>query len=108
MERLKDDLLKKSKIIDSSPPINNLNSTNTRIQKIYKFALNPRGGQIEDTQLAQHIKTIFIKTLSFLKRKEQNSRALKQLFMVPRVLLVFVLRRCNIQIDYIVTNGVTQ
>ena len=45
-ERLKNSIIKKSKLVTSKPAI--LNSKNAEIEKIYRLALNNRGGQFED------------------------------------------------------------
>ena len=50
-ERLKNSIIKKSKLVRSKTPISN--SKKAKIQKIYRFALNNRGGQFEEFE-AQH------------------------------------------------------
>lgn len=46
MERLKNDLMKKSRLIEPSKSPDNLSSKKSKIQNIYRFALNNRGGTI--------------------------------------------------------------
>lgn len=79
MERLKNSIIKKSKLVikpDSHIP----NSKEMRIKKIYKFALRNRGGQFENFQvdhefsnevfkLAQEIKGLIERLTSFLKQR---------------------------------------
>ena len=118
MKRLKDDIIKKSRVIDTSSFRNYSNYTDKRIKKIYNFALKPRGGQIEDiklaqqfaqeSKLAQQIKKMIHRTVIFLMTKENNARVFKRLFTVARLALQFVLIRCNIQIQYLVIDGITQ
>ena len=77
MERLKNSIIKKSKlVIKSDKPI--FNSKETRIKKIYKVALENRGGQFEEFQadlsnegfkLAQEIKGLVERLAHFLKER---------------------------------------
>ena len=80
MERLKNSIIEKSElVIKSDRPI--FNSKDKRIQKIYKVALNHRGGEFENFQedhefsnevfkLAQEIEGLVERLARFLKERE--------------------------------------
>ena len=80
MKRLKNSIINESElVIKSERPTPN--SRKIRIKKIYKFALDNRGGQFEDFQinhefsneifkLAQEIKRLVERLASFLKDRE--------------------------------------
>ena len=121
MERLKHDLIRKSTVIENEniKPIN----YSKRIKKIYDVAILSRGGQIKNEDLieamrlssqfsrefilAQKIKQIIIKTIVFLKTKEENAKKLRLIFLALRLGIQFVLVRCKIQIDYIPMVGIS-
>lgn len=116
MKRLKDSLIKQSRLIDQPQfqSRNSRSSRNKKIQKIYKFALNPRGGQIEDInlaaefskefKLAQKIKQIIERTIIFIKTKENNTKLTKFIFIALRSGIEFVLIQCNINLQCIITD----
>ena len=80
MKRLKNSIINESElVIKSERPTPN--SRKIRIKKIYKFALDNRGGQFEDFQinhefsneifkLAQEIKRLVERLARFLKERE--------------------------------------
>jgi hypothetical protein len=113
MDRLKADLIKKSKKTKYGTKGT---SYSNKIKNIYKIALNQRGGQISDllTQgqlesgfaIAQRIRDIILKTLIFLKSREENADKLRLIFLAARLGLKLILVRCNINIDYLVNDGV--
>ena len=117
MDKLKADLIKKSRKTKYAPKGM---SSSTKINNIYRFALNPRGGQISDilTQgqlesdflaeftIAQRIRDMVIKSLIYLKTREENADKLRLIFLAARLGLNLVLVRCNINIDYLVEDGV--
>ena len=113
MERLKKSIIKKSKsIIKSDRPIPN--SKEKRIKKIYKLALENRGGQFEDFQiesefenevfnLAQEIKGLVERLAGFLKERELKGVA-RIFFKNGRLLLELILYKCKIDISYSLLN----
>ena len=113
MERLKKSIIKKSKsIIKSDRPIPN--SKEKRIKKIYKLALENRGGQFEDFQiesefenevfnLAQEIKGLVQRLAGFLKERELKGVA-RIFFKNGRLLLELILYKCKIDISYSLLN----
>ena len=113
MERLKNSIIKKSKlVIKSDRPI--FNSKETRIKKIYQVALQNRGGQFENLQadhefsnevfkLAQEIKGLVERLARFLKERELKGVA-KILFKNGRLLLELLLYKCRIDITYSLLN----
>ena len=117
MAKLKADLMRKSRKTKYAPKNT---SYSTKIKKIYRFALNPRGGQMSDilTQgqlesgfsreftIAQRIQDMIIKTLIYLKTREENADKLRLIFLAARLGLNLILVRCNINIDYLVADGV--
>jgi hypothetical protein len=117
MERLKNSIIKKSKLISkSSRPI--LNSKDTRIQKIYQVALGNRGGQFEEFQaddkfsdevfkLAQEIQGFVQRLARFLKERELKGIA-KIFFKAGRLMLELILYKCRIDITYsLLTQGLS-
>lgn len=118
-ERLKNSIIKKSKLViksNSNKPI--FNSKETRIKKIYKFALDNRGGQFENFQadyefsnevfkLAQEIKGLVERLAAFLKERELKGVA-RFFFKNGRLVLELILYKCRIDITYsLLTQGVT-
>jgi hypothetical protein len=117
MERLKNSIIKKSKlVIKSDRPVSN--SKEIRIKKIYKFALENRGGQFENFQadhefsnevfkLAQEIKGLVERLASFLKERELKGVA-RILFKNGRLVLELILYKCRIDITYsLLTEGLS-
>ena len=107
-ERLKNSIIKKSKLVRSKTSI--LNSKKGRIRKIYKFALNNRGGQFEEFEaqnelsnevfnLAQEIKKIVERLARFLKERELKG-LLKIFFKSGRLILELILYKCSVNINY--------
>ena len=116
IQKLKADLIKKSKLIDSSQNISYSKNTK-KIKRIYKFALDQRGGgEIEDIELVNQFNrkfriSIFIqnmvqRTLGFLMTKEKNAKFLKLFFMAARLGIEYILIKCNIRIQYIGPNEI--
>jgi len=115
-ERLKNSIIKESKLVKSKTPI--LNSKQAKIKRIYKFALNNRGGQFEEFEaqhkfsnesfkLAQGIKGIVERLASFLKERELKG-ILKIFFKSGRLILELYLSKCNININYwLLTEGLS-
>ena len=114
MERLKNSIIKKSKLVrqcDRSISISN--SKKRKIKKIYKFALQTRGGQLEQFQadhdkfsneafkLAQKIKGLVERLARFLKERELKGIA-RIFFKNGRLLLELILYKCKIDITYAV------
>ena len=115
MERLKNSIIKKS-VIKSDRPTPN--SKEIRLKKIYKFALENRGGQFENFQadhefsnevlkLAQEIKGLVERLASFLKERELKGVA-RIFFKNGRLLLELILYKCRIDITYsLLTEGLS-
>lgn len=113
MERLRNSIIKKSKLVrQSSRPI--FNSKKMRIEKIYKVALENRGGQFGNFQadpefsnevfkLAQEIKGFVERLARFLKERELKGLA-RIFFKNGRLLLKLVLWTCRIDITYSLVN----
>jgi len=111
MERLKNSIIKKSKLVRQSDRSIS-NSKKIRIQKIYRFALGNRGGQFEEFQadlefsneafkLAQSIKGVVEKLARFLKQRELKGIA-KIFFKNGRLILELILHKCRVDITYAV------
>jgi hypothetical protein len=117
MDRLKADLIKKSRKIEHA---SKSTSYSNKIKKIYRVALSPRGGEINDFliqgalesefsaefTISQRIRDMILKTLIYLKTREENADKLRLIFLVARLGLNLILVRCNINIDYLVDDGV--
>jgi hypothetical protein len=116
MERLKDSIIKKSKIVIQSDKSDKLiyNSKKMRTKKIYKFALESRGGQFENVQtdhefsnevfkLAEKIKGLVERLALFLKERELKGVA-RIFFKNGRLLLELVLYKCKIDLTYSLLN----
>lgn len=117
MERLKNSIIKKSKLVrQSDRPI--FNSKETRIKNIYKVTLENRGGQFENFQadhefsnevfnLAQKIKGLAERLARFLKERELKGVA-RIFFKNGRLLLELILYKCRIDITYsLLTEGLS-
>lgn len=117
MQRLKNSIIKKSKSV-IKPARPTANSKKIRIKKIYKFALENRGGQFENFQadhefsneifkLTQEIKGLVERLASFLKERELKGVA-KIFFKNGRLLLELILYKCRIDITYLLlTEGLS-
>lgn len=117
MERLKNSIIKKSKLVIKSERTI-FNSKKTRIKKICKVALENRGGQFENFQadhefsneafkLAQEIKGLVQRLASFLKERELKGIA-RIFFKNGRLILELILYKCKIDITYsLLTEGLS-
>lgn len=122
MERLKNSIIKKSKIVIKSDR-SILNSSQTKVKKIYRVALGTYGGQFEEfpidynnpdheffneiLKLAQDIKGFVEKLAVFLKERELKSVA-RIFFKNGRLLLELILYKCRIDITYsVLTEGLS-
>ncbi len=114
MERLKNSIIKKSKLVRQSDRSIS-NSKKIKIKKIYKFALGNRGGQFENFQaddefvfrLAQEIKGLVERLASFLKERELKGVA-RIFFKNGRLILELILYKCRIDITYsLLTEGLS-
>lgn len=115
MERLKNSILKKSELaIQSNRPNLSSRSKAARIQKIYKFALENRGGEFDkfpenhefsnqEFQIAEQIKRFVERLAHFLKQRELKGIA-KIFFKNGRLILELILYTCRIDITYLLLN----
>ena len=73
MQRLRQDLISKSGLIEFSKPRKPLNSKTAKTQRIYKFARDTRGGSDQKIpfELAKKIEGFFIKLAYFLRKNER-------------------------------------
>jgi hypothetical protein len=112
MERLKNSIITKSGKIRLKTPV--LSPKEAKIKRIYRFALNNRGGQFEDLlrghefsneafNLAQNIKGLVERLAVFLKRKELKGIA-KIFFKGGKLILELILYKCNVGISYAIIN----
>ena len=119
MERLKNSIIKKSNIKKSKLVIKSdksvSNSKETRIKKIFRVALETRGGQFEnfqfqedpEFQLAQEIKGLIERLARFLKERELKGVA-RIFFKNGRLILDLILYKCRIDITYaLLTTGLS-
>jgi hypothetical protein len=123
MARLKNAIIKESRVIKPSKPtkatkptkVTNFYSKESKIKRIYRFFISTRGGQvdIEDQQyqhqqyqLAEKIQDVIIKLAVFLKERELRARLLKIILTQGRLLLQLVLYRCKINLQYLVVGEV--
>jgi len=116
MERLKKSIINKSGLIASKTPI--LESKKSKIKRIYKFALENRGGQFEEfkadhefsnegMKMAQQIQQMVERLAVFLKRRELKG-ILKIFFRHGRLILELLLYKCNINMSYaVLTEGLS-
>jgi hypothetical protein len=118
MERLKNSIIKKSKVLSNRPILNSqkasLNSRTARIRRIYKMMFNTHGGQLENFQvdpqfsneifqLEQEIQGFVERLASFLKEREL--RGVARIFVRNgRLLLELILHNCRINITYSLIN----
>lgn len=112
MERLKKSIINKSGLGFSKRPI--LKSNKSKIQMIYKFALDNRGGQLEELtvdyefsnqamKIAQQIQLFVERLAHFLKKRELRS-LFKFFFGKGRLILELLLFKCNINMSYVILN----
>ena len=120
MKRLKKSVIKESELLSKQdkPISNSKRSKQERIKKIYKFALEDRGGQFKDFQqdlefsdegfkLAHEIKKVVERLACFLKERELKGVA-KIFFKNGRSLLELILYKCKIDITYaLLTEGLS-
>ena len=108
MERLKKSIINKSGLLAPKPPI--LESKDSKIKRIYKFAVEKRGGQLEDFKadhefsnkvwkMAQQIEQMVTRLAAFRKRRELKG-LLKIFFSHGRLILELILYKCRINISY--------
>jgi hypothetical protein len=75
MAGLKNDIIKKSRLIDSKETrpksLNNFNFKESKTQKIFRFALDTRGRR--NYEYADQIKNLVIQLAIFLKKKELSA-----------------------------------
>jgi hypothetical protein len=117
MERLKNSIIKKSKLVMKSDK-QIFNSKETRIKNIYKVVLENRGGQFEKFQadhefsnevfqIAQNIRGLVERLARFLKERELKGIA-RIFFKNGRLVLELLLCKCNIDITYsLLTEGLS-
>ena len=109
MERLKNSIIKKSTLVRQSHRSIS-NSKKIKIKKIYRVALENRGGQFEEFQadhefsnevfkLAHEIKGLVERLARFLKERELKGVA-RIFFKNGRLLLELILHKCKIDITY--------
>ena len=115
MERLKKSIINKSRLLAPKTPI--LESKESKIKRIYRVALDKRGGQLEQFevdytfsnklfQIAQKIEQMDMRLTAFLKQRKLK-RVLKFFFSRGRVILELILYKCHIDISYaVLTKGV--
>jgi hypothetical protein len=115
MERLKNSIIKKSKLVSDRSSLKfkktrMLNSKEAILMRIYKMVLNTYGGQLhnfltayapfnEVFTLTHQIKGIVERLTSFLKRRELRGVA-KIFFKNGRLVLELILSICRIDITY--------
>jgi hypothetical protein len=70
MKRLQQDLINKSKLIKVSQPTNFVNSKSEKIQRVYNFAIDTRGGSDQELtfELAKKIVGFFIKLVCLIQK----------------------------------------
>ncbi len=108
MKRLKKSIINKSGLLRTKTSI--LESKELKIKRIYRFALESRGGQFEEFkvdhefssevfQIVQKFEQIVTRLAGFFKRKELKG-LLNFLFSRGRLILELVLYKCSIYISY--------
>jgi len=108
MARLKKDLIKKSRLIEPLKSRKKLNSKESKIKKIYRFVLGPRGGSDYDYQLANKIKDLVIELAVFLKKKELQGKVLKLIFSHGRLVLQLILATYDINLQLVVLDPISR
>jgi hypothetical protein len=105
MERLRQDLINKSKLVKSSFQTTTPFSA-TRVQKIYKFAvrsLSIRGGSEELLyKNAEQIKTLVINLLMLVRKRVNNKKIFNFIVFLARSYLRFILLVWQIDVRYCV------
>jgi len=108
MERLKNSIINELgllKLPDSKST--NFDSKASKIKKIYRFALDNRGGQVDvEYELAEKIKNMVTRLAAFLKQRELKG-ILRIIFTQGRLILELLLYTCKIQLDYIILDEVS-
>lgn len=111
MKRLKKSIINKSRLLAPKTPI--LKSKDSKLKRIYKFALENRGGQFEEFKadheflMAQKIQQMVERLAEFLKRRELKG-VLKIFFCHGRLILELILYRFNINMSYaVLTEGLS-
>lgn len=112
MKRLEKSIIKKSGFTKSKAPLLNARKRKKveKIQKIYRFALNPRGGQFDDFEarqefsnesfkLAQAIQKFVERLAQYLKEREMRG-LLRIFFKGSRLVLELILMKCQIDMSY--------
>ena len=115
MERLKKSIINKSKLIPSKSRI--LNPKDDKIRRIYKFALDNRGGDNDNFnqmleeintnhefsnevfKLTQEIEKVVARLAKYLKERELKG-VLKIFLKSGRLILELLLYKCNIDMSY--------
>ena len=105
MDRLKANMIKKS--IKMKYALKD-KCYSEKIYKIYRVALNPRVGQIEDILIQAQLESEFSLEFTiaerieqaFIKTKENNADKLRFIFITTRLGLNLILVRCNIRVEY--------
>ena len=117
IERLKNSIIKKSKLVRQSDR-SIFNSKEMGIKKIYKVALENRGGEFENFQadhefsnevfkLAEGIKGLVERLAHFFKERELKGAA-RIFFKNGRLILELILYKCIIDISYsMLTEGLS-
>jgi len=109
MERLRQDLISKSRVLEpgskSSKPRRVLPSKPseiTKIQQIYRFALDLRGGGIEDTsfEFSQKMINLCIRIAYFLQKYESKNKVIHLFFVGSKIFLQFLLSNYGIFLTY--------
>lgn len=115
MKRLKNSIIKKSKLVSNSDSGRSTpSSKEIRLRKVYKVAFGARGGQFEGLQadyefsnevfkLANDIRKVVEKLAIYLKQRELKGIA-KIFFKHGRLVLDLVLYKCNINLTYVLLN----
>lgn len=112
MELLKASLIEKSTLLNNYRPVfrSKRKKIKKRIKKIFKFALENRGGQLEGYEasnkiynLAHEIKELVEKLATFLKRREMRGIA-KIFFKNGRLILELILYTCRVDMTYALLN----
>lgn len=118
MERLKKSIINKSRLVAPKTPILKSKDSKIKIKRIYKFALENRGGEFEKfkdnlefsnegMKMAEEIKKMVELLGIFLKRRELKG-VLKIFFRHGRLILELILYKCNINMSFeVFTEGVS-
>jgi hypothetical protein len=109
MKRLREDLISKSRLIESSSSRPGIVPKLTKIQKIYKVALDTRGGSNQELgyEFATKIQEFFLKLAAFLQDRK-NQIILHYILSGARLVLRLMLSMYGIQLHYLVADPVSQ